>query len=255
MSEHPPPDGGPADESDPADSEAASPARTPAQQALDLLVFAPAGLVATAIEDLPELAAKGRERMETQLRNAHLIGRLVVTLGQRDLQQRIERARTRTVETTATPSGGPATPPAPPVPPRRPPARRPGPLADPTGETPPGAPLSLHRDPAPVTPPGPPSPGPALRPHTPPVTPAAPAPASAPGSDVSSDAVDAAISGYDTLSASQVVRRLDGLGAEELEAVVRHETATRGRRTILHRAQQLLGTEELPGPGAGGGAP
>jgi hypothetical protein len=58
---------------------------------------------------------------------------------------------------------------------------------------------------------------------------------------------DLAIPDYDTLSASQVVRRLDGLGPKELEAVYRHEAATRGRRTILHRAQQLLGSEDPPG--------
>ncbi len=49
-----------------------------------------------------------------------------------------------------------------------------------------------------------------------------------------------AIPDYDNLSASQVVRRLDGLAPSELRAVARHETATRGRRTILHRVQQLL---------------
>ena len=61
---------------------------------------------------------------------------------------------------------------------------------------------------------------------------------------------DLAIPDYEALSASQVVRRLDGLGPDELEAVYRHESATRGRRTILHRVQQLLGREEPPGPGA-----
>jgi hypothetical protein len=52
--------------------------------------------------------------------------------------------------------------------------------------------------------------------------------------------VPLAIPDYDTLSASQVVRRLDGLAPSELEEVARHESATRGRRTILHRVQQLL---------------
>ena len=59
-----------------------------------------------------------------------------------------------------------------------------------------------------------------------------------------------AIPDYRALSASQVVRRLDGLGKDELEAVYRYEAATRGRRTILHRAQQLLGLEEPPVPAA-----
>lgn len=63
------------------------------------------------------------------------------------------------------------------------------------------------------------------------------------------DAADAATLGaaladYDTLSASQVVRRLEGLGSEELRAVQRYEAATRNRRTILNRAGQLL--EEGP---------
>lgn len=59
---------------------------------------------------------------------------------------------------------------------------------------------------------------------------------------------DLAIPDYRALSASQVVRRLDGLGPEELEALYRYEATTRGRRTILHRAQQLLGREEPPVP-------
>jgi hypothetical protein len=61
---------------------------------------------------------------------------------------------------------------------------------------------------------------------------------------------DLAIPDYRALSASQVVRRLDGLGPDELEALYRYEASTRGRRTILHRAQQLLGHEEPPVPPA-----
>jgi hypothetical protein len=48
-----------------------------------------------------------------------------------------------------------------------------------------------------------------------------------------------AIPGYDTLSASQVVQRLGGLSAPELEAVHRYENAMRGRRTILSKVAQL----------------
>jgi len=59
---------------------------------------------------------------------------------------------------------------------------------------------------------------------------------------------DLAIPGYEALSASQVVKRLDGLGPAELEAIYEHEATTRRRRTILHRTQQLLGREDLPGP-------
>jgi hypothetical protein len=73
---------------------------------------------------------------------------------------------------------------------------------------------------------------------------------SLPSARATSAAAAAAIEGYDTLSASQVVRRLDGLGPEELRAVYRHEAATRGRRTILHRVQQLL---QPPAPAAANG--
>jgi hypothetical protein len=60
----------------------------------------------------------------------------------------------------------------------------------------------------------------------------------------------AALADYDTLSASQVVRRLEGLGPEELRAVQRYESATRHRRTILNRANQLL--EEGPAAASSG---
>jgi hypothetical protein len=49
-----------------------------------------------------------------------------------------------------------------------------------------------------------------------------------------------ALADYDTLSASQVVRRLESLGEDELRAVQRYEASHRNRRTILNRAGQLL---------------
>ncbi len=49
-----------------------------------------------------------------------------------------------------------------------------------------------------------------------------------------------AIPGFDTLSASQVVQRLDGLDRTELVSVRAYEASTRGRRTILSRVDQLL---------------
>lgn len=48
-----------------------------------------------------------------------------------------------------------------------------------------------------------------------------------------------AIPGYGSLSAPQVVQRLDGLSEAELESVRVYETATRGRKTILSRVAQL----------------
>jgi len=48
-----------------------------------------------------------------------------------------------------------------------------------------------------------------------------------------------AIPGYDSLSASQVLPRLDGLSEDELEAVRVYESDHRGRKTILGRISQL----------------
>ncbi len=61
-----------------------------------------------------------------------------------------------------------------------------------------------------------------------------------PGSDDPPvEAADLAIPDYDLLAASQVVKRLDALDAEQLDAIRRHEEAGRGRRTILHKITRL----------------
>jgi len=48
-----------------------------------------------------------------------------------------------------------------------------------------------------------------------------------------------AITDYDSLSASQVVPRLDSLAADELEGIRVYEASTRGRKTILNKIAQL----------------
>jgi hypothetical protein len=93
---------------------------------------------------------------------------------------------------------------------------------------------------APTTPPAPSAPA---KPATPKPAPTPPPSASANGSAVKvHDANSLAIPGYDSLSASQVVERLAGLNAEELEAIGSYESAGRGRRTILNRVAQLRAT-------------
>ena len=68
-----------------------------------------------------------------------------------------------------------------------------------------------------------------------------PAAAPRPVPDAAAEAiVGSVLADYDTLSASQVVRRLESLGPDELRAVQRYEASTRNRRTILNRASQLL---------------
>jgi hypothetical protein len=48
-----------------------------------------------------------------------------------------------------------------------------------------------------------------------------------------------AIPDYDNLSASQVVPRLGGLSSDELDDVLRYESAKRARKTILNKIAQL----------------
>ena len=63
------------------------------------------------------------------------------------------------------------------------------------------------------------------------------APAPAPAAEVTAD--DLPIAGYDTLAASQIVARLDGLAAEQLAAVAAYEAAHRNRKTVLGKLDQL----------------
>jgi len=57
----------------------------------------------------------------------------------------------------------------------------------------------------------------------------------------SAAAADLAIADYDSLAASQVIPRLEGLEATELDAVRRYETEHRGRKTILGKVAQIQG--------------
>jgi hypothetical protein len=190
--------------SDGADSE---PESSPLRRALDIFVFAPVGVALTVAEDLPALIVKGRQRFESDVRNARILGQFVVTHGQRDVVGRVSKLLHG----------------APPVPTTEAPK---GPVAVPAPDSPANASTSPTTAPEAVS-------------HKP--APTAPAPSPKPPADPADAlAVDAALAGYDTLSASQVVRRLESLGPDELRAVHRHESSHRNRRTILNRAQQLL---------------
>jgi hypothetical protein len=159
--------------------------KSPLRRTLDLCVFAPVGVAVTVVEDLPALIAKGRRRVELELGNARLVGRFVVTRGQREVSDRLD-------DFLGNGAGDPA-------------------------ET---------DDAEEITPP----------------------PVSRPAPDPVAEAiVERALADYDTLSASQVVRRLESLGPDELRAVQRYEASTRNRRTILNRAGQLL-DERPPAP-------
>jgi hypothetical protein len=174
----------------------------PMRRALDFLVFAPVGVALTVVEDLPALIDKGRQRFENDVRNARVVGQFVVTHGQRDVVSRVTRLLHR--EPSAPTTDSPASPATP---------------STPATPSQPSPHVATTANPAP----------------------APPAPTVKPAADpADAIAVDAALAGYDTLSASQVVRRLESLGPDELRAVHRHEASHRNRRTILNRAQQLL---------------
>jgi hypothetical protein len=168
----------------------------PSEQLLDLLVYAPLGLLMEARDLLPKLAEKGRQRMGGQVTVARMIGELAVRQGQRQAEKAFQRFREQQGWTTgrpetrtdARPTNGHATPPTD---------------------------ISARRA---ATVDGHPAAGGGVP-----------------------EATALAIPGYDTLSASQVVPRLEGLSPAELEAIRAYEEATRARKTVLTRIDQLRG--------------
>jgi hypothetical protein len=162
--------------------------KTPGEQAIEVLVYAPIGLLWEGASLLPQLIEKGRGQVAT----ARMIGRFAIKHGRGEATKAASKFQDQTagwldaVSDRLTPAA-----PAPVASPR--PAR------------------------AAVT---------AL-------------PNASPGRR--RDASSLAIADYDGLSASQVVNRLAGLTKSELEAVRRHESAQRGRKTILSKVAQLQG--------------
>jgi hypothetical protein len=167
------------------------------QRTLDICVFAPVGMAVTFAEELPEFVDKGRQRVQLQLGNAMVVGRFVVTRGQRRLSDRLgDVLQGMSDDDAGRGDGG-------------------GGRGGDTSYASPGAESAQVSSPDPAA----------------------------------AAIVEGALADYDTLSASQVVRRLESLGPDELHAVARYEASTRNRRTILNRASQLL--EEGPAAAAG----
>lgn len=176
------------------------------EQAIEAFVFAPVGLFLAARDEirreLPHLIEMGREQTEKQITLARMMGKYAVEEAQKDASKRVEQA-VELIESLrgAGPSPPPQTQP------------RPQPAASTAQQAAP--------DPAPAN--------------------AAPdgGSSSTNGSAPPPAADSLAIPGYGALSASQVVQRLAGLDAEQLEAVRTYEATTRARKTILGRIAQL----------------
>jgi hypothetical protein len=217
--------------------------RSPLDAALDLLIYLPVGLALTAAEEIPKLAAKGRAQVDSQLAVAKVVGQFTVAQGRKELTKRFAPPATpRGPRPARQGEAQPArendgSPPAP---------GSGGPGADAVGTEEESAGAAGHHDleddlgatGAGVS--GEDVAGDAV----------------GSGEDVARDAVGSgedvaasvivapspaglAIPGYDSLAASQVVQRLDGLSAEELAAVDTYERTHRARRTILTRVRQL----------------
>jgi len=230
---------------------------SPIDAALDLLIYAPAGLALTVGEEIPKLAAKGRARLAGPFGVASMVGRFAVAQGRRELDKRFG------VRPSAGPSGNGS--------PAEPGAADDvvgdevvaddvvaddvvgddvvgddvaagGLAADETAEHLAAGDVAANDvvadslsggateaegvvDERPVGV----------------VEEAAVAPSRVPPASAAPAVESLAIHGYDSLSASQVVQRLAGLSGPELEAVRAYESAGRGRRTILARIAQLQG--------------
>ena len=170
----------------------------PEERVLDLVLYVPLGLALTIAETVPELARKGRSRLEPQVRLARMVGQLAAKQG---YKQAVKLAGNRFG--TLHPKAGP------------PPASR---EEDPGGAKSAGG---SARTATMANPEG------GAHPRR--------------GAATVTTSAGLAIPSYDSLSAHQVVQRLAGLSREEVAAVRDYERSTRGRRTIISRAEQLLG--------------
>jgi hypothetical protein len=177
------------------------------ERLLDLLVFVPAGIAVSVVEELPKLASVGRSHLEVRVSSARAVGQFALQAGRDEFRRR---------SAGLFPGRASGHPPAEPPPPGTEPARS-APAASPVrsvgghGDGGGGVVGGTASPPRPTSANG----------HVPPVS-------------------TLSIPGFDTLSASQVVQRLDGLNRSELVAVRAYEASSRGRRTILSRVDQLL---------------
>jgi hypothetical protein len=177
----------------------------PAERLLDLLFYAPVGVALSVVEAMPDLVRKGRERLGPQVGVARTVGQFAVRQGYRQLLGYATSRGAfpfRAAEPARTYTSYPAEVPG-------------------------------HDGPADVD-------GHAMRAL--PAEPVAPMRRAAPTGEVGTGlaAADLAIPSYDSLSATQVVERLAGLSQDEIRAVAAYEAATRRRKTVLTRAEQLL---------------
>ena len=197
-----------------------SPLEQAIDQAMDAFVYAPIGLIFDGPDLFPKLAERGRNQVQT----ARMMGEMVVKMGQSEAEKRAARTQGPLRDALsavgvvpprpATPTTDPATATgataAPPRPEKAAPKKNPPKTNPPTKA---GAKKAGAKQAAPK--------------------------ASAAKKAAAPSSASLGIPDYDSLSASQVVKRLQGMPGSELDAVRAYEAATRARKTILNRITQL----------------
>ncbi len=218
----------------PAVTDDRNPIEQAVEQALDAFVYAPIGLVFDGPSLFPTLVERGRNQVQV----ARMMGKMAVQMGQSEAEKRMAAAEGPLREVLV------AAGLAPPVPP---PAAQPEPTV--TSSRPTKA--SATRAERATTEPAVEKPAGTTRATKKAATKkaatkkaavkkaAAPKPA-APAKKAGAPAVSSlSIPDYDSLSASQVVKRLRGMPGAELDAIRDYEAATRARKTILNRITQI----------------
>ena len=192
------------------------------ERLLEVLVYAPVGAVLSAAEELPHWRERGRKAVAGQVATARVVGELAVRFGRRRLDEAVASWTTSSSgrEAGAADLGG-----------------------DERVEQAPAANVVAAVDQDAGGAGDAPGRTVGVAGRTVGATGSAAAAAKAvhePGASHVPPVGSLAIPGFDTLSASQVVPRLDGLGRADLVAVRAYETAHRRRRTVLGRVDQLL---------------
>lgn len=193
---------------------------TPADRLLELFVFAPAGLALTFVEELPNLVEKGRNRIEGRAATARVVGQFAVQMGFREFAKRARQL----IDAEQ---------------PQRRQSPTPAPRSDVVSRPSSSDDRAAHEQRRPQ---------PTAQTDLPVRTPGSEDHEAVQHAELNGFAAlgDLAIPAYDTLSASQVVKRLDGLSREELLEVGDHERQNRHRQTILTKVDQLLSGEPSP---------
>lgn len=215
------------------DHPAKTPVETAVEHAVEALVYAPIGLLFEGASILPQLVEKGRN----QVTMARMLGQFAVQQGRQEATKAAGKLQDQAAGVLefiggsvapihqSAPDEAPSSPHE--AAPLRPLKKTPGAAREAARHVGLGAPAAAADRPAASSTP------------TKKTSSRKAPPTAAAASNGAGSVSGLAIPDYDGLSASHVVNRLDGLSAEELEAVRRYEAAHRGRKTILSKVAQL----------------